>query len=144
MQQDTIINSEITTVKADFWISAKTLNFDSITNAMGMSPDEIQKKEDIKAEEFKKDSWCLSTGHEQSDDIEVQMSKIQERLRDKINVLSQILLEYNAECGLNIVVNIYNGEFPLLVFSRETMKFWARINAEVGFDMYFMSDYEET
>lgn len=136
MKRD-IINNKVTSVKVDFFIVGDYLDFDEITDQIGIIPDKITRKKEIKVESFAKDSWSIEIEYEESDNIEIQIKKIQLKLIDTVENINKILEKYKAECGINITIKVYEGEFPLLVLSRDMLKFWSSINAEICSYIYY-------
>ena len=130
MQQDTI-NSR---VRVDFYFCSNKLDFDSIDYSMGIVATKKTPKEKFAIEEFAKDYWILSTGYEESEDINIQLSKIVEVLSYKTDVIKEVCHRYDAECGFCIVTELHEDIIPAIYFEREFLKFVTDVHAEINVD----------
>lgn len=84
----------------------------------------------------KETSWIISTGYEESLDINEQLEKIVELIKDKKTILKKLEMESNLEYIFGIVVNVENNEKPAMYFNRKFIEFANNINAEFYIDLY--------
>ena len=121
-------------VKAEFYLHSDKLDFSDVDNLMGITATSKRSKNTFIFEEFAKDYWMLFTDYEVSENINVQLEKILNKLPDK-KIIRTICKKYNAECGFLIVVERgKNDILPGIYYEKEFIKFAAYIGAEIDMD----------
>lgn len=139
---------KVTNIKAEFLILSDDFLPDDITEKLSIEPSFKWKVgEKINSEKhnrvYKSSGWEISTGYEESLDINEQLNKILYKIHSCHEVLAQLCLVENIECRFCIVVKIENGQTPAMILSRELIKFASEINAEIEFDLYVNPYLEE-
>lgn len=130
LEQDIINNM----VMVDFYFYSESLKFSYIDGLMGIVATEKRKKESFSIKEFAKDYWILSTGYQNSDDINSQLNKIMSLISSKKVAINSICQQCNAMCGFCIVIKRHNDIIPAVYYEREFIKFLADINADINMD----------
>lgn len=131
-----------TNVKVEFRILGDDFEPDTITNKLVINPNEYWKIGDtIKNKNFKRkySCWSISTGYEESLDINEQLKKILLKISDKKDVLKEIRELLTLEYRLDIIINIEGNEKPAIYLDSETIEFANDIKAEFDFDLYINS-----
>lgn len=134
---------DVTNVKVEFVIGGETFfDHDEVTKKMGIIPTYLRKKgEKLRCgKPFHMTEWGFETEYEPSYDINDQLNKVTEQLKNKECIINEICSKYEISPTFVIVVNVENGEFPAMYFNTDFIKFAASINADIGFDPYFYSD----
>lgn len=147
LQENILNNGELfgvenTNLMVEFTILGDNLNPQEVTEILNIQPQKQWVKGDgIPRKEYKrKDScWVISTGYEESLDINVQISKVVKLIEQKIIHLRRLKEVYNLEFIFSIVVNIENNQKPAMYFNRELLEFVNQINAEIDIDLYIFS-----
>ena len=96
---------------------------------------EIQEK--IKKRMF--NHWEISTGYEESDDIDKQLIRIFDLLKDKIDILNQLRDQYSLEFRFDIVPIVEDDKKPAIYFEHWFIDFIHAINATVDIDLHVYS-----
>lgn len=130
-----------TKVKVDFCFYGDTFDLNSITNVLGINPTQTWIKGDhIRGGHFRKDTcWELSTEYEESYDINEQLQKVINILKDKKLEIIEVQKKNKIECKFEIVILIENNEKPAIYFNRNTIQFMNEINSEIDVDYYIYS-----
>jgi hypothetical protein len=113
-----------------------------ITDKIGIQPTEYWKKGDNvpgKLITRKNTCWRLSTGYQESLDINEQISHIMELFQGKSSGINELISSYNLEIMISVVINIENNQKPAMYFNRQTIEFINLIKAEVDIDLYVYS-----
>jgi len=132
-----------TKVTVEFSVFGDNFNPDTVTTRLKIHPDEQHYKRDMIPNRnnlyYKETAWCITTGCQESADVNIQLKSMVERLRICKNELIQILGEYHLECSFSIVVEIENHEIPALYLTSLEIAFANDIGAEFDFDYYIYS-----
>ncbi|HEX9976257.1 MAG TPA: DUF4279 domain-containing protein [Dehalococcoidales bacterium] len=84
-------------------------------------------------------NWEISTGYEESNDINIQLTRIFDLLKNKVSVLNELRDAYNLQFRIDVVVIVENGEKPAMYFDHWFIDFVHEIEAEVDIDLYIYS-----
>ncbi|MFC3343425.1 DUF4279 domain-containing protein [Paenibacillus abyssi] len=87
----------------------------------------------------KETDWELSTGYQESTDINDQLYLLLDTLENKVSELIRIKDEYKVSFTFMIVINIENNETPAMCLEQRFISFVHTINAGVDFDLYIFS-----
>ncbi len=131
-----------TEVMVDFWMTGETFNTGKITESLGVTPTKLSIKGEpnrVTHESNKLTTWLVSTGYEESKDINDQLVKIYDLFKDKLHVLNNIRREYSVDFGICIVIKIENEETPAMIINHWLIDFAHEIKAEIEFDLYIYS-----
>jgi len=133
-----------TNVQANFTIIANVLDHIEVSSVLGIEPSYIRHSNEVlnNGRLFGHDEWGIGTEYEESLDINDQLKKITDAVYDKTAIVNEVCEKFHAKCHFLIVVNVENGEFPAMYFESDFIKFATSINAEIGFDPYFLSNCE--
>lgn len=83
--------------------------------------------------------WEISTGNEESFDINDQLLKIYNLLKDKVSVLNELRGEYNLSYTIEIIPKIEDNEKPALYLDNYIIDFAHEIKAIIDIDLYIYS-----
>ncbi|WP_038705407.1 DUF4279 domain-containing protein [Planococcus sp. PAMC 21323] len=122
---------------------------EKITEELAIQPTETHVKGDI----IKKTStttssgtrrwvetdWTLSTGYQESPDINDQLKPLLRSLEGKEKNLIRLKEEYELTYIFMIVIEIENNEKPAMYFEKDIINFASTIDAEIQFDLYIYS-----
>lgn len=131
-----------TNVMVEFRISGDDYDPAVISNILAIQPSESWKKGDkirntIKEREYT--GWVMSTGYEESLDINIQLSKMINLLRTKEDCLLNIKDKYSLKYRFDIVINIEKQQVPAIYLDTDAISFSNKIGIEYDFDMYIYS-----
>jgi len=129
-------------VLVEFCIFGEDFEKEIITEGLGIGPSDFYKKGDLvgkKQFKRKETCWSISTGYEESLDINDQLAKILNLIKPKTNILLNFMEQYALECKFIIVIGIENNQSPAVYLDREVIEFANKIKAEFDFDMYIYS-----
>lgn len=121
-------------IMAEFYISAKKLDFEQINSLMDICASYIRKSESFKFKEFAKDEWCISTNYIECEDINTPLNLLEKQISNKREIINMINQAYSAECGFVIVVKITSDILPAIYYEREFIKLASEINASINMD----------
>ncbi|MDK9583695.1 DUF4279 domain-containing protein [Lelliottia wanjuensis] len=131
-----------TTVMAYFSIYGDCFDTDYVTQEMSLQPTEARVKGNIpngKTRPSIETSWKLSTGDEESNDVNIQLDKIIKLLNGKESQLQCIKNKYEVSLTFTLVIKIENGEKPGMHFNAKKIEFIHKIGAEIDIDLYIYS-----
>jgi hypothetical protein len=133
---------ESTNVMVTFNMYGDYLDPQVITDKLGIQPHEYWiKGEDIPGKSIsrKKSCWRVSTGYQESLDINDQIDRIMEIFQGKSDKLNELMSALDLEILLSVVINIENNQKPAMYFNRQTIAFINQIKAEIDIDLYIYS-----
>jgi len=131
-----------TNILVDFSVFGEDFDIKTISEKLEMEPSECyQKGERIRETHlFRKETcWSISTGYEESLDVNDQLEKIMKLIKPKREILIHLMQQLNLECKFSIVINIENSQTPAVYLEREVIEFANEMKAEFDFDMYIYS-----
>ncbi|MDQ7235289.1 DUF4279 domain-containing protein [Bacillus pacificus] len=120
---------------------------EAITNALNIEPTRTYKKGDVVARRDnpnlvstktlyrKETNWTLSTGYQESYDINNQLYVILKSLEEKTEPLKQLKKKYDLEFLFMVVIQIENNESPAMYLQKDILDFASSIQAEIHFDL---------
>ncbi|WP_270341634.1 DUF4279 domain-containing protein [Bacillus mobilis] len=121
---------------------------EAITEALSIEPTRTYKKGDVVARRdnpnlvstktlYRKETdWTLSTGYQESYDINNQLHVILKSLKEKTEQLIQLKKKYDLEFLFMVVIQVENNESPAMYLQKEIINFASSIQAEIHFDLY--------
>lgn len=119
----------------EFYICAPKLEFEKINSIFDITEYKIRDRNSFDVKEFAKDYWSIDTGYEQSEDINVQIKKIYDKIKAKSKEINKIKDLACGEVGFVITVKQENeGVLPAIYYESEFVKFAATIGADINMD----------
>lgn len=82
------------------------------------------------------DLWVLSTDKEHNNSVSNYLQKLADLISGREEKIVEVCSQYNLEVNIEIVIHMDSISGPEIVLSKELMRLFASINAEVGFDIY--------
>lgn len=142
---------DVTKVMAYFSMVGEHFPLDEITKELSIEPTETHVKGDIiesfggftiadspKMRRIETD-WTLSTGYQNSLDINNQLKPILKALKEKQEELNHLREKYDLTYIFSVVITIENNETPAMYLEKDIIDFASAIGAEIGFDLYIYS-----
>ena len=83
--------------------------------------------------------WIISTGYEESLNIDDQIRIIYEMLKDKVGILNELREKYSLTFHLRVVPKIEDNEKPSMFFGPYIIDFVHDIKATIDIDLYIFS-----
>lgn len=133
---------EKTSILVEFKITGDEFDPDTVTKKLQIVPNEYwQKGEQIKNKSIVRSfsCWIIKTGYEESLDVNNQLVKILDKIKDKKNELIELKKQNNFDYKVDIVIQIENNEKPAIYLSSDIIEFANSIKAEFDFDLYIYS-----
>ena len=130
---------EKTNMMVELLIKGDNFQAEFITKRLNLKPSKCFSRGDaIGGKDTKREFslWQISTGYEESRDIEKQLSKIFNLMKDKVVQLNEIKNEFNPTIVVGIVASIYDNETPSIFFDRWFINFLNSIHAVIDIDLY--------
>lgn len=84
-------------------------------------------------------AWTLSSGYQESFDINDQLKPLLSSLEGKQQDLIRLKEEYELTYLLMFVIKIENDDKPAMYFKKDVISFASAIDAEIHFDLYIYS-----
>ncbi|PEC55498.1 hypothetical protein COK56_06810 [Bacillus cereus] len=121
---------------------------EAITETLSIEPTRTYKKGDVVARRdnpnlvftknlYRKETdWTLSTGYQESYDINNQLHVILKLLEEKTEQLKQLKKKYDLEFLFMVVIQVENNESPAMYLQKDIIDFASSIQAEIHFDLY--------
>lgn len=129
------MDNKQTMVGCQFFLHANTLDFNAITKKLAVLPTEVTHKSEIKISELAEDYWSYNIPMEPCDDISEPIQRSIEVFIDKADILLEILQDADIKIGMNILIDIYNDERPLMLITGEQMSFFGKLHCPLAFDI---------
>ncbi|EJS69420.1 DUF4279 domain-containing protein [Bacillus wiedmannii] len=133
---------------AYFSASGDIFPVEAITNALRIEPTRTYKKDDVVARRdnpnlvstktlYRKETdWTLSTGYQESYDINNQLHVILKSLEGKTEQLKHLKKKYSLQFLFMVVIQVENNESPAMYLQKDIIDFASSIQAEIHFDLY--------
>lgn len=137
-----------TKVMANFSAFGDEFPVENVTDVLGIEPTKTYNKGDIIVtpnlvstyiRRRKETDWTVSTGYQESYDINDQLSQILKSLEEKTKELKQLKKKYRLEFLFMIVIQIENDEKPAMYLKKNIIDFSSAVQAEIQFDLYVFS-----
>ncbi|HFK1764734.1 hypothetical protein AT258_08110 [Bacillus wiedmannii] len=121
---------------------------EAITDALSIEPTRTYRKGDVVARRdnpnlvftknlYRKETdWTLSTGYQESYDINNQLHIILKSLEGKTEQLKYLKKKYDLQFLFMVVIQVENNESPAMYLQKEIINFASSIQAEIHFDLY--------
>lgn len=130
-------------VKIEFLIIGDEFPHQTISKMLNINPNIAYQKNDLflgggseKIQMKRQEScWCLETDDTDTIDVQKEIYKIFNKLKDKTNLLNEISLKFSAKFKFVIVI-YFRDNNPIITINSELVKFASEINAEFDFDTY--------
>lgn len=133
---------------AYFNVTGDIFPVEAISDALNIEPTKTYKKGDVverrdnpnlvstKTLYRKETDWTLSTGYQESYDINNQLHVILKSLKEKTEQLKQHKKKYDLHFLLMVIIQVENNESPAMYLQKEIINFASSIQAEIHFDLY--------
>lgn len=130
-------------IKVEFLITGDEFDPNEITKLINIEPIEAYYKNEVFyggpdkniPMNRKETSWGIETQYVESIDVQTEIRKLYDILKNKKSELISILGRYNVKYKFVIVI-YFRNENPIIGIDREIVKFASDINAEFDFDTY--------
>ncbi|TPV41011.1 DUF4279 domain-containing protein [Bacillus dicomae] len=121
---------------------------EAITEALSIEPTQTYKKGDVVVRRDnpnlvstkdlyrKATDWTLSTGYQESYNINDQLHVILKSLEGKTEQLKHLKKKYDLQFLFMVVIQVENNESPAMYLQKEIIDFASFIQAEIHFDLY--------
>ncbi|MEI5909640.1 DUF4279 domain-containing protein [Bacillus spongiae] len=84
-------------------------------------------------------NWTISTGYQESYDINNQLNVILNSIEGKTEQLKLLKEKYGLEYFFMVVIQVENNEKPAMYLRKNIIDFASSIQAEIHFDLYIFS-----
>lgn len=122
---------------AYFTLYGEDFDPEEITNKLLIKPTETGRKGERGRYRILTESyWEVSTDYEVSLDINDQLHKIVNLLKDKKDMIVELQNSLELECKFQLVIKVSNEQTPAVYLEEEMIHFASSINAWFDFDMY--------
>lgn len=134
--------------------AGKLIDFGKITNILGISPSftrtpdewpEVLKSQiSTLPEEVKPRScWDLEIGYQTCHSVPERFEELLKQLRGKERAIIRLCQEMDLTASIGVGIHMNEVDGPYIGLTPEIMAFASAINAEIGFDVYSYSTYDE-
>ena len=127
-------------VRASFGITGDDLDLGAITEALGVEPTEIYRKEDaravIKEMGLAADTWGYTIPRAECASVSERIGAPEAMFGDKAGQISAVRERYAANVGVELSVHAVIGDEPDLTLTRGDLAFLGAMGAEFGIDPY--------
>ncbi len=135
-----------TRILAEFKLTGTNFNPEEVTSLLGIVPTKTWRKDDQTLDSLltrKRDGWRLSTGEEESLDLNNQLRPVLDQLKPHFSKIKDVCARLHLEVEMGFAVNVENGETPALHFDKDIVQIAADLNAEIDIDLYVFSSSEK-
>lgn len=131
---------ERTNIMVEFSIIGDIFPENVVTEKLSLKPSGYyvkgEKIKNLTSQRRKETCWFLSSGYEESLDINEQLEKIIDMIKNKVSDLKELKEMFELEYKFFIVINIKQNQTPAVYLSSNFIKFAYDIEAEFDFDLY--------
>lgn len=131
-----------TEICAEFNIIGEDFQEEAVSNVLGLIPCEFYHKGDpIKNRNLvrKETCWSISSGFEESLNINEQIKKILYKLHNKSEELIFLKKKLNLDYLLSITIKVQEENVPAMYFESTLIGFINYISAEIDIDLYLLT-----
>ena len=128
-------------IKVIFVLSTENnfVDFDEITERLGISEYKIRKKSDFPIQSVNAglsvNEWSFNI-KEECRAVSDMIDKIRDILDNKEDTIEDLCKKYGLNVTLTVVAEEEKYGYPEIFLTKENIKFLTGINAEIGFDIY--------
>ena len=127
-------------VRASFGITGDDLDLGAITEALGVEPTEIYRKEDaravIKEMGLAADTWGDTIPRAEGTSAAERVGAVEAVFRDRTGQISAVRERYAANVSVELSLHAVIGDEPDLTLTRGDLAFLGSMGAELGIDPY--------
>lgn len=120
-------------------LAGEKVEFSDITERLGLKPTKVRKKGEFKAYglvEVEKEAWEYRTKIRKIREISEPLSRLQNFLADKIDIINELGRRYSLETYIIVTIRTDAYNMLELFLSEENVEFLSRLNAGIQFDMH--------
>ncbi|SHF95253.1 DUF4279 domain-containing protein [Ornithinibacillus halophilus] len=144
------LNEEKSKIRIYLSIYGDEFPLDEITEKLEIQPSKTYKKgEEIIPPHgrpnpyykryYQETCWEYDMDYVESIDLEEQMDLFVRRFYSKIYIINELREKYNLKSHIQVVLEVENGEMPVLTLNKKILSFAHLIKSEyIGFDTYVM------
>ncbi|MCS1350906.1 DUF4279 domain-containing protein [Mechercharimyces sp. CAU 1602] len=128
-----------TNIMVEFSVFGNGFSPDDITKRLSIKPSVTWKKGEKIADrniKRKETNWSVSTGYENSFDLNEQLGKIANLIGDRTSDLISLKEQYDLEFNFFIVIKIVDGRCPAIYLGKDIIELANEIKAEFDIDIY--------
>ncbi|SFT02325.1 DUF4279 domain-containing protein [Marininema halotolerans] len=128
-----------TTIMVEFAVMGDEFPPDEVTKALSIKPTSSWLKGEKIADKNitrKETSWAISTGYEESLDMNEQLQKIIVLFENKKADLRRVSKLYELDCKFFVVIKIVENYCPGIYIDCALVDFLREIKAEIDMDLY--------
>ncbi|WP_128101529.1 DUF4279 domain-containing protein [Paenibacillus sp. DCT19] len=127
-----------TQVKAYYSLFGDYFDPDEVTSKLEITPTSVTRKGDIinVKHSHQETSWTVGTEYEESLDVNDQLIKVMNVLKEKTDEINTIQAQNQLKSKFYIVMVMEEGYTPALYFDSNFIKFADSIHAEIDVDLY--------
>lgn len=127
-----------TQVKAYYSLFGDHFDPDEVSSKLEITPTSVTRKGDIinVKHRYPETSWTLGTDYEESLDVNDQLIKVMNVLKEKASQINTIQVQNQLKSKFFIVIVMENGYTPALYFDSDLIRFADSIHAEIDVDLY--------
>ena len=123
-----------------FFFTGSDLDLQDITQSIGITPTQIRKEYEfpessIKAG-FAKDGWMLKGKIKESWDISDVLDELRLQLWSYCDKIQTVTKKYNAQVTVVVIIEMDDGERPVLDITEKNIHFLSALNAKLALDIY--------
>jgi hypothetical protein len=127
-------------IEVYFLLTCAEDNLKTISDEMGINPTDTRTKQEFPQESIDEgiasNLWIISTKKQSDKTISCQCNKLVEMLKDKEDKILDLINRYSLIPDITVVVNAESANEPEMILPKDIIKFAAKIEAEIGFDIY--------
>lgn len=133
-------NQILPLISVGFCMTSDSADLEKISEVLNLVPSGIRRREEWPQPSIEAgvacDTWEIDTEQTTSMCVDAECKKIIEMLKGKENAIDSLCKQYNMKTHVEVVIHMKNTETPAIFLEKETVVFFAMINADIGFDIY--------
>lgn len=127
-------------INVEFSMTSDSADLEEITRVLELTPSRTRKKKDWPKASIDAgvacDLWEIESQQITSRLVDAECKKIISLLKGKEELMQALCNKYGMELHFEVVVHMNSFETPAIFLEKETVSFLAKINADIGFDIY--------
>ena len=134
---------EISRIRITFYLSADEFDLENTTQKMGIVPTIARRKSDFPPTGLARTLWGIDLVEEDCIAVSILFKKLLKILESKQQTINAMCSEFGLKTSFEIAIHMNHPHHPEMVLTSDIVEFAASIGAEIGFDLYCYSEYDE-
>lgn len=130
-------------IKTKLCLTKHEFDLEAVTHELGIIPTKARRWEEFPPQSIAagvaETEWVYAIEQKKCRSVSIVFRRLMDVFQDR-QKLMQVVKKYQLKVDVVIVIQMINGDSPLILLEKEEIDFLSEIRADLGFDLY---DYYE-